>query len=83
MHAPWKNPRSENLWFRRRVPADLIAFMGGKREIKFSLGTADPDLAKVRFMEENGCGTSTSTGTNTPSSRSGRSRRSQVSSTRR
>lgn len=52
MQAPWKNPRSENLWFRRRVPANLVGFMG-KREIKFSLGTADPKLARVRFQEEN------------------------------
>jgi integrase len=52
MQAPWKNPRSENLWFRRRVPAKLVGFMG-KREIKFSLGTADPKLARVRFQEEN------------------------------
>jgi len=48
MQAPWKNPRSENLWFRRRVPSNLVGYMG-KREIKFSLGTADPVLAKIRF----------------------------------
>nr|WP_166309202.1 DUF6538 domain-containing protein [Bradyrhizobium sp. 2S1]MCK7664940.1 hypothetical protein [Bradyrhizobium sp. 2S1] len=53
MQAPWKNPRSENLWFRRRVPANLVAFMGGKREVKFSLGTSDPKLAEVRFKEKN------------------------------
>ena len=53
MQAPWKNPRSENLWFRRRVPANLVAFMGGKREIKFSLGTSDPKLAEVLFKEKN------------------------------
>jgi hypothetical protein len=52
MQSPWKNPRSENLWFRRRVPANLVAFMG-KRKIKFSLGTADPELARIRFQEEN------------------------------
>ena len=52
MQAPWKNPRSENLWFRRRVPSNLVGYMG-KREIKFSLGTADPVLAKIRFQEEN------------------------------
>ncbi|MBN9004913.1 MAG: hypothetical protein J0H40_05815 [Rhizobiales bacterium] len=34
------------------VPAHLITFMG-KREIKFSLGTADPDLARIRFQGEN------------------------------
>jgi hypothetical protein len=53
MQAPWKNPRSENLWFRRRVPANLVAFMGGKREIESSLGTSDPKLAEVRFKEKN------------------------------
>jgi hypothetical protein len=52
MQTPWKNPRSDNLWFRRRVPAHLVAFMG-RREIKFSLGTADPELARIRFQEEN------------------------------
>ncbi|MGZ6371206.1 MAG: DUF6538 domain-containing protein [Bdellovibrionota bacterium] len=52
MLTPWKNPRSENLWFRRRVPSDLVAFMG-RREIKFSLGTSDPKLAQIRCQEEN------------------------------
>lgn len=47
----WKNPRSENLWFRRRVPEPLVAFMG-RREVKFSLGTPDPVLAKLRCKEE-------------------------------
>lgn len=51
MTKPWKNPRSDNFWFRRRVPARLVGFMG-KREIKFSLGTADPELAGLRFVEE-------------------------------
>jgi hypothetical protein len=35
MLTPWKNPRSENLWFRRRVPPKLVAFMG-RTEVKFS-----------------------------------------------
>jgi integrase len=52
MITPWKNPRSENLWFRRRVPAEVVAFMG-RREIKFSLGTSDSKLAQIRCMEEN------------------------------
>jgi hypothetical protein len=50
--TPWKNPRSEKLWFRRRVPSDLVAFMG-RREIKFSLGTTDTKLARIRCQEEN------------------------------
>src|SRR5882724_4977989 len=52
MLTPWKNPRSENLWFRRRVPPGLVSFMG-RREIKFSLGTSDPKLAQIRCLEEN------------------------------
>jgi integrase len=52
MLTPWKNPRSENLWFRRRVPANLVAFTG-RREIKFSLGTSDSELARLRCQEEN------------------------------
>ncbi|RED22791.1 hypothetical protein BJ123_14033 [Rhodopseudomonas thermotolerans] len=35
------------------MPANLVAFMGGKREIKFSLGTSDPKLAEVIFREKN------------------------------
>lgn len=52
MLTPWKNPRSENLWFRRRVPPKLVAFMG-RTEVKFSLGTSDPKLAQIRVLEEN------------------------------
>src|ERR1700682_5525945 len=52
MITPWKNPRSENLWFRRRVPAEVVPFMG-RRGIKFSLGTSDPNLAQIRCLEEN------------------------------
>ncbi len=52
MLTPWKNPRSENLWFRRRVPPKLVPFMG-RKEIKFSLGTSDPKLAQIRVHEEN------------------------------
>jgi integrase len=51
MLSLWKNPRSENLWFRRRVPEPLVEFMG-RREVKFSLGTPDPVLAKLRCKEE-------------------------------
>ncbi len=48
MQARWKNPCSENPWFRRRIPANLIAFIG-RREIKFFFRTADPTLARIRF----------------------------------
>jgi hypothetical protein len=31
MITPWKHPRSDNLWFRKRVPDRFRAFMGGLR----------------------------------------------------
>jgi hypothetical protein len=52
MIEPWKHPRSEVLWFRKRVPEKFVALMG-RREIKFSLGTKDPDEARLRCVEEN------------------------------
>jgi hypothetical protein len=52
MIEPWKNPRSEFLWFRKRVPERFVALMG-RREIKFSLGIKDPDEARLRCAEEN------------------------------
>jgi hypothetical protein len=52
MLSPWKHPRSGKFWLRRRVPAHLVAYLG-RREIKFSLGTSDPQLAKIRCQEEN------------------------------
>lgn len=39
-------------WFRRRVPVNLVAFMG-RRELKFSLKTRDWDEAVLRCNEEN------------------------------
>jgi integrase len=52
MLQPWKNPRSEFYWFRRRVPAAALAFMG-RPEIKFSLKTKNWDEATLRCQEEN------------------------------
>jgi integrase len=52
MIEPWKHPRSEILWFRRRIPKQFVEMMG-RREIKFSLGTRDPDEARLRCAEEN------------------------------
>jgi Phage integrase, N-terminal SAM-like domain len=52
MIEPWKHPRSNVLWFRRRVPEKFVALMG-RREIKFSLGTADMNEARLRCNEEN------------------------------
>jgi integrase len=47
MARPWKHPDTGIYWLRRRVPDDLRAVLG-KREEKSSLGTRDPDIAKVR-----------------------------------
>jgi hypothetical protein len=52
MMKPWKYPRSDVLWFRKRVPEKFVALMG-RREIKFSLGTKDMDEARMRCVEEN------------------------------
>ncbi|MET4278546.1 MULTISPECIES: DUF6538 domain-containing protein [unclassified Bradyrhizobium] len=50
--GPWKNPRSNVYWFRRRVPAKYRMF-GMPAEIKFSLGTSDLEEAKILCQEEN------------------------------
>ena len=46
MIKPWKNPRSEVWWFRRRVPKEYLRF-GMPAEIKFSLGTKDLREAEI------------------------------------
>lgn len=51
MPGPSTHPRSSNLWFRVAVP-DRLREKVGKREIKFSLGTSDPELAKIRQAQE-------------------------------
>jgi integrase len=53
MITPWKHPRSDNLWFRKRVPDRFRAFMGGLREIKESLGTSSMTDAKLLCQERN------------------------------
>lgn len=50
--GPWKNPRSNFYWFRRRVPARYRTF-GMPAEIKFSLNTTDLEEAKILCQEEN------------------------------
>ncbi|WLB23971.1 DUF6538 domain-containing protein [Bradyrhizobium japonicum] len=50
--GPWKNPRSNVYWFRRRIPAKYRSF-GMPAEIKFSLGTTDLEEAKILCQEEN------------------------------
>jgi hypothetical protein len=52
MIKPWKNPRSDVWWFRRRVPKEFLKY-GMPAEIKFSLGTKDKAEAKIRCQEEN------------------------------
>ncbi len=52
MIKPWKNPRSEFWWFRRRVPRQYLKF-GMPAEIKFSLETKDRDEAVLRCQHEN------------------------------
>ena len=51
MPGPSAHPRSSNLWFRVAVPERLRERIG-KREIKFSLGTSDPAIAKIRQAQE-------------------------------
>lgn len=47
MPKPWKNPRSEFLYFRKKVPEVLRPQLGGAYEIRQSLKTADPVIAKA------------------------------------
>ncbi len=51
MPRPFKHPRSSVYYFRVRVPADLVGLVG-RTEIKVSLGTKDPSLAKQLFSEK-------------------------------
>ena len=53
MLEPWKNPRSKNYWFRRRIPKQYLGYFAGRTEVKISLGTADYDEAVLRCQEEN------------------------------
>ena len=49
--TPPRHPESGIYLFRKRVPARLKASVG-KSEIKFSLKTRDPILARIRNLEE-------------------------------
>ncbi len=51
MPRPFRHPRSSVYYFRVRVPADLVGLVG-RTEIKVSLGTKDPSLAKQLFSEK-------------------------------
>ncbi|MCO5961787.1 DUF6538 domain-containing protein [Sinorhizobium meliloti] len=51
MPRPFKHPKTGVYYFRVRVPADLIGVLG-KTEVKVSLGTKDPALAKELFSDK-------------------------------
>jgi hypothetical protein len=47
MSRPFKHPTTQFYYYRRAVPDDLRQLVG-KREEKHSLGTKDPEDARVR-----------------------------------
>ncbi len=49
--TPKRHPESGVFLFRKRVPAHLIAIVG-RSEIKFSLKTRDPVVARIRNLED-------------------------------
>jgi integrase len=49
--TPKRHPESGIYWFRKRVP-DRLKESVGKSEIKFSLRTRDPVVARIRNLEE-------------------------------
>lgn len=51
MARPQKNPKSGVYYFRQKTPADLVAVFG-RREVSRSLGTKDPEEAKLRNVDE-------------------------------
>lgn len=51
MPRPFKHPKTGVYYFRARVPIDLVAKVG-KREVKISLSTKDPQLAKSLFSDK-------------------------------
>ncbi|SCY47093.1 site-specific integrase [Microvirga guangxiensis] len=50
MSRPWKHPKTGIYWLRRGVPDDLRPIIG-KREIKLSLKTKDPEKAKQEHLK--------------------------------
>jgi integrase len=50
MARPQKNKKSGVYYFRQKTPADLVAVFG-KTEVTWTLGTKDPEEAKVRNIE--------------------------------
>lgn len=51
MPRPFKHPKTGVYYFRVRVPADLVGILG-KTEVKVSLGTKNPALAKELFSDK-------------------------------
>lgn len=51
LSRPWRHPKSGVYWYRRRVPKDLQPLLR-RSELKESLGTKDPVLARVRFLRK-------------------------------
>lgn len=51
MPRPFKHPKTGVYYFRARVPADLVAQVG-RKEVKVTLGTKDPALAKQLFSDK-------------------------------
>lgn len=51
LSRPWRHPKSGVYWYRRRVPKDLKLLLR-RSEVKESLGTKDPLLARVRFLRK-------------------------------
>jgi hypothetical protein len=49
--GPTTHSLSKNFWFRLVVPERLRDRVG-KREIRFSLGTSDPAVGKIRQAQE-------------------------------
>ena len=49
--TPKRHPESGIYWFRKRVPERLKESVG-KSEIKFSLRSRDPVVARIRNLEE-------------------------------
>ncbi|WP_432419891.1 DUF6538 domain-containing protein [Methylobacterium mesophilicum] len=51
LSRPWRPPKSGVYWYRCRVPKDLKPLLR-RSEVKESLGTKDPLLARVRFLRK-------------------------------
>jgi hypothetical protein len=50
MSRPWRHPKTGIYWFRKAVPADLRSILG-KREVKVSLRTHNPNIAQQEHIK--------------------------------